>query len=244
MRPCNKLGAFDMVGLSSLIPMARDARDDKLIKPDRATLRAERGRYICLDPKCHRELTVAVSKYGKVHFRHYRNSGSATCLFSCRSSRSQHEAAKQLLLVLLGEAIQRRAPMPMFEFNLLSGQKTVIPFLLADEVRAEWNCSDINRRPDIAILYKGEPVLFIEIFHTHAVDQFKKLDLDRYWWIEIAAIDVLINPWSLNVRAHGNLPYELEVRGHQEELFSNQQLPSMLLSDSRKTLSLGSKHHN
>ena len=235
MSPFRKLGAFNMGGLSSLIPMARDVRSGRIIKPDQATLRPERGRYICLDPKCHRELTVAVSKYGKVHFRHYRNSGSATCLFSGRSSRSQHEVAKQLLLVLLREAIQHRAPMPMFEFNVLSGQKTVIPFLLADEVRAEWNCSDINRRPDIAILYKGEPVLLIEIFHTHAVDQFKKLDLDRYWWIEMAAIDVLNNPWNLNVRAHGNLPYELEVRGNQEELFSSQQLPSMLLSASKET---------
>jgi len=63
------------------------------------------------------------------------------------------------------------------------------------------------------------PVLVIEIKHTHGVNDQKCKDFVNCWWIEVDAHDVIKNDFVLKVRAHGNLPYQFELLGHQNQLF-------------------------
>lgn len=203
------------------IPIARDLQSNRIVTPDRAIRKAPKGRYQCIVPGCQHDLTVAISKYGRVHFRHFRGMVSSGCSFhSGPKSRTHHNTAQQLLMVLLSEALARRAPMPTLVFETTAGIKTALPIILGRSVVTEWVCPFTNRRADLAILDDfGRPVLLVEVFHTHAVDHNKRDDLSPYWWIEVNAIDVLENSSRLIVRAHGNFPYEYELLGYQGDLF-------------------------
>lgn len=203
------------------IHLARDLETGRLIGADRAERQPKKGRYQCLDNRCGRFLTVAKSKRGKIHFKHFRELGTFACgLGGGKRSRLTHDAAQDLLVAVFAEAIQRRCPMPLLRFHTPSGVREVLPFVLAQTVVKEWTSPDRRRRADVALLDRDEePVLLIEVFHTHAVDRNKRLDLNPYWWIEVEASDVLGSPFTLNVLGHGNLPYELEILGQQSELF-------------------------
>jgi hypothetical protein len=63
------------------IKWALDIQSGKLVKADRAEHRPGKGRYRCLDERCSRDLTVARSKQGRQHFRHFRNGHSEGCAF-------------------------------------------------------------------------------------------------------------------------------------------------------------------
>lgn len=210
-----------MSSIGAQIHLAQDLTTGRLIGADRAEPRPGKGRYRCLDDHCKQDLTVARSKRGRMHFRHFRNADAKACVFhSCAGNRRMHTAAQALLRVLLQAAIERRAPMPLLAFETPAQVVTVLPFITGTRVVTEWLCPLKHRRADVAILDRfNEPVLLIEVFHTHAVDHKKRLDLTPYWWIEVGASDVLEEPLRLNVRDHGNLPYDLEILGHQNELF-------------------------
>ncbi|HNA87598.1 MAG TPA: hypothetical protein PLB04_18635 [Nitrospira sp.] len=116
--------------------------------------------------------------------------------------------------------------MPLLVFETPAQVVTVLPFIAGARVVTEWICPLRHRRPDVAVLDRfDEPVLLIEVFHTHTVDRKKRLDLTPYWWIEVGAPDVLKDPLRLVVREHGNFPYDLDVLGHQDELFDRAILP-------------------
>lgn len=204
---------------SARITWALDIHSGKLIKADRAEHRPGKGRYRCLDERCSSDLTVARSKQGRQHFRHFRNAHAAGCAFH-DLAKGKHEAAQRVLATLFAEALRRRTPMPLMIFNTPAGVRTVLPFVQAHEVVMEWRCPLSGRRVDLALLDQyGQPVLLIEVWHTHAVDGDKRSDLTSYWWIEVEANDVLADTDKLYIRNHDNLPPQLALAWEQFELF-------------------------
>ncbi len=110
--------------------------------------------------------------------------------------------------------------MPLMVFNTPIGVVTILPFIQAQEVVTEWRCPKSGRRIDLALLdQSGEPVLLIEVWHTHAVDGEKLSDLRSYWWVEVEANDVLADTEKLHIRNHDNLPPQLALAWEQFELF-------------------------
>lgn len=212
-----------MTQIPTRITWARDLKTGRLVKADRAERKQGKGRYRCLDERCARDLTVARSKQGRQHFKHFRNGHAEECAFhGLGKSQTRHQAAQQLLATLFSEALKCRIPMPLFVFNTPRGIRTVLPFIRASEVVMEWVCPLTGRRIDVALLdTSGQPVLLIEVWHTHAVDMAKHNDLSRYWWIEVEANQVLVETGSLFIRNHDNLPEELELAWQQFELFSH-----------------------
>lgn len=183
------------------IHLSRDLQTGRLIQADRAERRP-----------------------GRLYFRHFRGGSSKGCTFAQRqNSRSRHAAAQNLLCTVLREALARRTAMPYLQFMTPHGIRTAIPLIIAQTVKTEWTCPNTGRRADIAVLdANGEPVVLIEVFHSHAVDGNKRKDLGCYWWIEIGADEFLKKPEVLNVLASGNLPYAFEILGHQADLFECQ----------------------
>jgi hypothetical protein len=203
----------------AMIHLARDLETGRLISADRAIQHPPKGRYQCLADNCGRFLTVGRSKFGRLHFKHFRDTDLPGCGGLWRRRKTLHDAAQDLLQTLFTEAIARRAPVPLFHFQTPAGVVTVLPFILANQVVREWTCPRSGRRADLAIVTEaGAPVLLIEVFHTHAVDGTKRLDLLPYWWIQVGARDVLNTPLQLQILDHGNLPYALDVLGHQGNL--------------------------
>lgn len=201
----------------SQITWAVDIASGKWVRADRADLKPGRGRYRCLDVQCGRDLTVARSKYGRQHFRHYRDSHAEGCCFHrMKSSDDRHRAAQELLRTLFAAALERRMPMPILAFDTANGRRDVLPFITATRVVMEWECPVTGRRADVALLDDSQlAVLLVEVWHTHAVDQGKRQDLSPYWWIEVEAKQVLADPTKLMVRNHGNLPEALALAWEQ-----------------------------
>ena len=76
--------------------------------------------------------------------------------------------------------------MPMFVFDTANGRREVLPFISAAQVVTEWECPISKRKADVALLDdEGRAVLLVEVWHTHAVDLEKRMDLSPYWWIEV-----------------------------------------------------------
>lgn len=204
---------------SSRITWALDIQTGKLIKADRAEHRPGKGRYRCLDEQCCRDLTVARSRQGRQHFRHFRNAHAQSCVYQ-ELSHGKHAAAQRLLATLFSEALRGQTPMPLLIFNTPLGTRTVLPFVHAKDVVLEWQCTLTGRRVDVALLDNlGRPVLLVEVWHTHAVSDDKRADLSPHWWIEIEASQVLTNPEALVIRSHGNLPAQLALAWEQFRLF-------------------------
>lgn len=203
------------------ITWALDLAADTLVRAERAERRPGKGRYRCLDDRCCADLTVARSRLGRQHFRHFRNSHATGCAFHNLSKpQTQHKAAQLLLRTLFAEAMMCRIPMPVLVFNTPSGVQQVLPFVHARTVAVEWECPSTGRRADLALLDGGgAPILLIEVLHTHAVTSEKRRDLSGYWWIEVEAKQVLLDARRLIVRSHDNLPEMLALQWEQFELF-------------------------
>jgi len=211
-----------MSRLPARITWALDVQTGKLVKADRAQHRPGKGRYRCLDERCCRDLTVARNKQGRQHFRHFRNSHAEGCVFH-DLAKGKHEAAQRILAMMFSEALRRRTPMPLMVFNTPAGSRAVLPFVQAKEVVMEWRCPQSGRRVDLALLDESrQPVLLVEVWHTHAVDGDKRRDLASYWWVEVEATQVLTDTDVLVIRNHDNLPAQLALAWEQFELFKQE----------------------
>lgn len=210
-----------MTRFAALITWGLDLQTGKLIRAEQAQRRPGKGRYRCLDERCGRDLTVARSKHGRQHFRHFRNAHAESCVFySAGGAQTRHSAAQLLLKTLFTEALKLRTAMPLLLFNTPAGPQTVLPFIVAATAETEWTCPQTGRRADVALLdAAGQPVLLIEVWHTHAVDADKERDFAAYFWIEVEANQVLSAQNVLHVRNHGNLPEMLALAWKQYELF-------------------------
>lgn len=203
------------------IPWAIDLKTGEWLRADRAVHQGERGRYRCTDKHCDRELTVARSKRGRQHFKHFRNSGAEGCVFGHHGA-SVHKPAIRLLSVRFSEAMAGHVPMPLFQFSTPSGPRVVLPFIRACRVFEEWICPISGRRADLALLdSEGKPVLLIEVCYSNAVDVEKRQDLKGYWWIEVEARHVLEDVDALNIRSHGGLPRMLAAVWEEQSLFDS-----------------------
>jgi hypothetical protein len=203
------------------ITWALDLVTNRLVRAERAERKAGKGRYRCLDDRCGGDLTVARSRLGRQHFRHFRNGHAEDCAFhNLGNTQTQHKAAQLLLRTVLTEAMQCRTPMPILVFNTPQGVQHVLPFIRASAVAVEWECPHTGRRADVALLDEvGEAVLLIEVLHTHAVTPEKRSDLSRYWWIEVEARQVIADASKLVVCNHDNLPEVLALQWEQFKLF-------------------------
>lgn len=199
------------------IPHAIDIETQVRIMAHRAATNAARGRYKCYG--CGRDVHVVLkSKYNRVHFKHYPNEATG-----CSYSKNQdlHTQAKELVVVAFENALNKLGSMPIFQFQTPVGVKTVLPIIFGSVVKREWTLREIGRRPDVTILdANGNLVLAIEIKHKNAVNAQKCKDLIHCWWVEVDAKEVMENEFELKIIAHGNFPYQLELLGHQNELFS------------------------
>jgi len=199
---------------ASRILLARETETGELLKADMARHLPPAGTYQCLDPLCGGDLNVCQwpRRPGHFYFRHRTATASANCGFHCGNARTQrrHDAAQHLLAVVLNEAIHYREPMPLLEFQVAGATRHVLPLLNAKKVVPEWACTRTGRRADIALLDgRDEPVLIIEVFHTHAVDRNKARDYSDYWWVEVEANAIIAEYERLPVIHCGNLPYGL-----------------------------------
>ena len=196
----------------SRILLAREVTTGHLLKADTALHLPPEGTYQCLDPKCAGDLNVCQwpRRPGHFYFRHRTATASENCGFHSGNARTQrrHDAAQHLLAVVLNEAIHHREPMPLLEFQVAGKTRHALLLLNAKRVEPEWVCPKTGKRADIALLDNhDEPVLLIEIFHTHAVDKNKKRAYSEYWWIEVEANAIIRNYERLPVIHSGNLPY-------------------------------------
>lgn len=93
-----------MSRVTSQITWALDLRTGKLVKADRAERKPGKGRYRCLDERCARDLTVARSRQGRQHFKHFRNSHAEECVFNrLGKAQTRHQAAQRVLMILITE---------------------------------------------------------------------------------------------------------------------------------------------
>lgn len=194
------------------IPLAREVATGIYLKAYEARHLPPEGTYACLDPQCHGDITVyeRPKGSGRYYFRHRNREASEKCGFHRRHDRTvrRHEAAQHLLAVVLREALHKRGPMPLWSFLTAGETMLVLPVLNAASVITEWMCPTTGRRADIALLDKaGEPVMLVEVFHTHAVDRNKRKDISGYWWIEVEANAVIADFERLPIRHCGNMPY-------------------------------------
>lgn len=205
------------------IALAREVASGAIIRAYEAQHLPPNGTYQCLDPLCGGDLNVCERPRGsgRFYFRHRVSKLGTRCGFHSTNagSHKRHDAAQHLLSVILTEALHKRLPMPTLAFPTPGGLRHVLPFVLAREVRKEWVCARSGRRADLALLDEHQqPVLLIEVFHTHAVDRDKRLDLSPYWWIEIDANEIIADQETLPVRHAGNLPFALDPQTQQRWL--------------------------
>lgn len=205
------------------IALAREVASGNVIRALEAHHLPPKGTYRCLDPLCQGDLNVCERPKGsgRFYFRHRACEIGTRCGFHSTNARTQrrHDAAQHLLSVILNEALNKRLPMPILAFPTPGGVRHVVPFIVADSVRTEWVCRNTGRRADIALLDKHQqPVLLIEVFHTHAVDRNKREDFSRHWWIEIEANEIIANQEILPVCHAGNLPFVLDPHTQQRWL--------------------------
>ena len=103
------------------IPWAIDTKTGEWLRADRAVYRGERGRYRCTDKHCDREITVARSKRGRQHFKHFRNSGADGCGFGHHGT-GVHQTATRLLAARFSEAMAGHVPTPLLLFSTRSSR--------------------------------------------------------------------------------------------------------------------------
>jgi len=207
----------------SRILLARDVASGELLKAEVAQHLPPRGTYECLDKECAGDVNVCERPKGsgRFYFRHRALDDCENCGFHSRHDRSnrRHSVAQHLLILVLNEAIHRRQPMPILEFQVAGTTRQVMPLVNAMSVIPEWICPYTGRRADIALLDDNQkPALLIEVFHTHAVDRHKRRDLSPYWWVEIEANAIIADHEHLPVRHCGNLPYVFGPETQQRSL--------------------------
>ena len=103
------------------IPWAIDTKTGEWLRADRAVYRGVRGRYRCTDKHCDREITVARSKRGRQHFKHFRNSGADGCGFGHHGT-GVHQTATRLLAARFSEAMAGHVPTPLLLFSTRSSR--------------------------------------------------------------------------------------------------------------------------
>ena len=210
-----------MISKRGSIPFALDASRN-IVWPAESSREASPGSYFC--PNCDRELRASFwrNKAPYLCFKHARKNGDG-CELARGKVRNQqvHDTAVRVLQKYIDAALHQGRNWLRFEIDTVDGKEKLLPLLFAKRAQREWTCPVSGRRADIAILDKNEdPVLLIEVYHSHAVDEKKALDYAGYKWIEVDARHVVEEDLSLlPIRNHGNFPAFYAMSGRQSRLF-------------------------
>ena len=187
------------------IPEAIDLERNTYIKAHEADSHARKGRYICRDTKCNKPVKKILLDNNTCFFRHYPDAGRLSHSKSHElHTRAIHEIRNQF------ENIKKYGlTMPTFLLNTKQGPKEIVPFLSNFIVKTEWPLG--KRFIDVAILDAYyNPILLIEVLHTHKVCQEKAADIDQYPWVEIKAKSIISNQRVLKIERHHRFPQEYD----------------------------------
>lgn len=164
------------------------------------------NRYSC--PECREMLVLRTGAIRAPHFSH--RGKSEDCKFLNESSR--HLAAKHAVLFVVGRwkkrkggrpEIRRRCPVCGEEKTQKLPRKVARAAL---EYRWETDRENTTVVADVALLDgKGNPLAFVEIRDSHAVNDEKRDRMGVMPWIELDAHDVLDNPYMWKPIQSGNL---------------------------------------
>lgn len=199
-----KAGVVIMQNKFLSIPEAIDVERNIYIKAHEADPHAPKGRYICRDTRCNKPVK-RILRDKTCFFRHYPEEGSVGHSKNQElHTRAIHEIRNQF------ENIKKYGlTMPTFQLNTKQGLKEIVPFLSNFIVKTEWPLG--KRFIDVAILDAyNNPILLIEVLHTHKVCQEKAVDIDQYPWIEIKAKSILSNQRVLKIERHHRFPQEYD----------------------------------
>lgn len=199
-----KLGVVIMQNKFLTIPEAIDVDQNIYVKAHEADSHAPKGRYICRDTNCNKPVK-RVLRGTTCFFRHYPEEGSV-------SHSKSHELHTRAIDEIRNQFVNVKKyglTMPIFQLNTKQGTKEIVPFLSNFIVKTEWSLG--KRFIDVAILDSyNNPILLIEVLHTHKVCQEKAADIDQYPWIEIRAKSILSNQRVLKVERHHRFPQEYD----------------------------------
>ena len=186
------------------IPEAIDVERNTYIKAHEADSHAPKGRYICRDTNCNKPVK-RILRGTTCFFRHYPEEGSV-------SHSKNHELHTRAIDEIRNQFVNVKKyglTMPIFQLNTKQGTKEIVPFFPNFIVKTEWPLG--KRFIDVAILdCYNNPILLIEVLHTHKVCQEKAADIDQYPWIEIRAKSILSNQRVLKVERHHRFPQEYD----------------------------------
>jgi|GEM_PF-2555957 len=209
---------------SNTIPYALDTKTKQIISVFQAKKDAPKGSYTCQGNDCKLPIQVCTSKLGRNFFKHWRSSKR----HQCRSTKSQdkHTRAKHTIRDAFLNAIDHRAPMPRLIFETPHKVHEVLPFFFKATIELEFHIKiqvdDFTTKDiyiDVALLDENRnPLLLIEVLNTHPVDHEKTSYLEKYWWIEVHAKDVIKDPLKLIVKKRANFHAEYDL-GMQKMLF-------------------------
>jgi|GEM_PF-624552 len=177
---------YELPGGSELkIPCAVDEAG-KIFLPGEAE---QGGRYFC--PNCGNPV---IFRKGEVRTPHFAHKKSATCNLET----VLHKSAKIFIRETVMKWLHDGFPAPMiYRTCEKCGTEQGIPLQKVDDAILEYQLGQY--RVDVALLACGKPVLGVEIFVTHEVDEqkFKNLEVP---FIELEAFSVLENPGHLHPR--------------------------------------------
>lgn len=198
--------------------------EGEIVLPREALRGAPRGSYFCPDPSCRREVIASKwrNKPSILCFKHLPQRGNKGCaLRRAGAGRHQyHDEAVRQLQLYLEAALHQHKNWPILEIATVDGIQKIHWTILGARAVREWTCPLSGRRADIAILDKnGDPVVLIEVYHSHKVDENKALDYAEFKWIEIEAKSIMDNLPFLRISNHGNQPSYFAMSELQRRLF-------------------------
>lgn len=186
------------------IPEAIDLESGRYIKAYEANPHAEKGRYICRDPKCKKPVK-RVLRNTTCFFRHYPEEGNT----AHKKSHELHSRAINEIKNQFDNFKHSRLSMPTFLLETSQGRKEIVPFLGNFEVRTEWQLGE--RKIDVAITDDyNNPLLLIEVLNTHKISNDKSIDINDFPWVEIKATSIVQNQRVLKVERHNRFPQEFD----------------------------------
>jgi len=149
---------------------------------------AARGEFTCLDHGC--KMVLRKGEINQPHFAHLSGAGAM-----CSVESSEHKAAK----LAIAEAIEDTERRVSVVFACQHCQEESIGFTLPGGTTAVDEYQYLSFRIDIAALLDDVPALFVEILHSHPVDDEKSTALrdSRIPWIEIGSIAAVRTPYTL-----------------------------------------------
>lgn len=176
----------------------------------RALDKVRRPLVIC--PACRRIVFAARSQLGTEFFRHKAH--PEPC-YAATGEGALHLEAKRRVIEQLERLALTSAPL-VVELACVgcptSFHRSIGPLSPSDTIRQEhWTDPAQTRRPDVALLREGTPLLYVEVFATNACDEAKWRDLQAIGTptVEVRARKVVGGEGSPAWDAASPLPVEL-----------------------------------